>query len=146
MPFSTTETQNILNWALGRANAPSSKSAVYIGLLTNDPEADNGTCTELSGDTYARVQLTQLNNNGRDLMGNASDRAIQNTKQINWTKATVRWPEVKGIALYTAASGTAAPFYYAKIPQSFVVEPGEVALFEAGKLKIAMSATDVDIT
>lgn len=145
MPFSTTETQNILNWALGRANAPSSKSSVYIGLLTNDPEAEGGTCKELSGDTYERVQITQLNNNSRDLMGSASERAIQNTKQINWTKATVQWPEVKGVGLYTVKSG-GDPFYYSKVPQPFVVEPGEVALFETGKLKIAMSTTDVDIT
>ena len=92
------------------------------------------------------MQLTQLNNNARDLMGSASERAITNTKQINWTKATVEWPEVKGIALYTTETvGQGTPFYYAKIPQPFTVAPGEVALFEAGKLKISMTDKDVDI-
>ena len=37
MPFTTSETHNILNWALGRSNGLSSKGSVFIGLLTNDP-------------------------------------------------------------------------------------------------------------
>lgn len=64
MPFSTTETNNILNWALGKGTI-SSKSEIYIGLLTNDPEADGGTCTEIPQgfDTYERVLISRGNNN-----------------------------------------------------------------------------------
>lgn len=123
MPFTTTETNNILNWALGKSNGLTSKIKVYIGLLKNDPEADNGTCQELSGDTYHRVLISAYNNTDIKLIGSADARVIQNTAQIAWTKATATWPEVKGIALYTTESGTTAPFYYAKVPTPFTVNP-----------------------
>lgn len=146
MPFSNAEANSILKWALGLTNTSlSSRAAVYIGLLANDPEEDNGTCNELTGDTYARVRISKYGDSDATFLVNPADRIIQNSKQINWTKATVAWPEVKGIALYTAASGSAAPFYYAKVPKPFTVQPGEVALFEPGNLKISMLATDVDI-
>ena len=60
MPFSTADANAILNWMMG-GPSPSVKSDVYIGLLTNDPEADNGTCTEISEgfDTYERVMTEE---------------------------------------------------------------------------------------
>lgn len=145
MPFSTSESNNILNWALGKTGALSAKSKVYIGLLTNDPEASGGTCTELSGDTYARVLISQYNEDYPAVIGTASGRTIKNSAQINWTKAAATWPQVKGIALYTTPTG-GSPFYYAKLKNALTVEAGAVALFEAGNLQISFSDTDIDVT
>lgn len=144
MPFTATETNNILNWALGKSGALPGKSAVWMALLKNDPEADGGTIDELSGDTYERVLINQYGEAYPALMGTASDRAIKSIAQINWTKATVDWEEVKGIALFTAKTGGTA-YYYAKVPTPFVTEAGDVALFEAGNFRISMLDTDVDI-
>lgn len=144
MPLSTNETNKVLNWMLGKG-ALTTKSKVYVALLTNDPEADNGTCTEISGDTYKRVLISQYNESYPAVIGSASDRVVKNIAQINWTKATADWPEVKGLALYETETG-GSPFYYSKIPQPFTTEKGAVALFEAGNFKIGLQATDVDIT
>ena len=97
-------------------------------------------------DTYERVLIsTGSPNDFPYLMDAASSRVIQNKAQINWTKAkSQQWPEVKGIALYTTKTG-GVPFYYAKITNPFTVDPGEVALFEAGTFKIAMLNTDTAI-
>lgn len=147
MPFSTTDANAILNWMMG-GSAPSIKPDVYIGLLKNDPEASNGECEEIPQgfDTYERVLIsTGSPNEYPYLMAAASERAIQNKAQINWTKAkSQQWPEVQGIALYTSKTG-GTPFYYAKIANPFTVDPGEVALFEAGTFKISMLATDTAI-
>lgn len=147
MPFSTTDANAILNWMMGGSTLPI-KSDVYIGLLKNDPEADDGACDEIPKgfDTYERVLIsTGTPNDFPYLMEAADARAIKNKAQINWTKATVQWPKVYGIALYTVKTD-GAPFYYAKVPNPFTVDPGEVALFEKGSFKISMEKTDVDIT
>jgi hypothetical protein len=78
------------------------------------------------------------------LVGTAENRVIKNIAQINWTKATQNWPEVKGIALYTAKTG-GVPFYYSKVPNPFITEAGAVALFEAGNFQLSMLGTDVSI-
>lgn len=148
MPFSTTDANAILNWMMGGSTL-AVKSDVYMGLLTNDPEADEGSCAEIPAgfDTYARVLIsTGSPDDYPYLMGAASKREIKNKAQINWTKAKdQQWPEVKGIALYTAKTG-GSPFYYAKVPIPFTVDVGEVALFEAGAFKISMLNTDEEIT
>jgi len=144
MPFTTSEANTILNWMLGKVNGLSAKSKVFMGLLTNDPEADGGTCTEVSGDTYHRVLVSQYGESYPAVLGTASDRVIKNTAQINWTKAKADWPTVKGIALYTTETG-GTPFYYAKLKNALTVEAGAVALFEAGLLQIGFKDTDEDI-
>ena len=145
MPFTTSESNKILNWALGKSDALAEKSEIWMALLKNDPEAENGAIDELSGDTYERVLINRHGDTYPALIGVASDRVIKNTAQINWTKALTNWPEVKGIALFTAKVG-GEPYYYAKVPTPFVTEAGDVALFEAGNFQIALLDTDIDIT
>lgn len=147
MPFSTTDANAILNWMMGGSSL-SAKPDIYIGLLTNDPEADNGECKEITPgfDTYERVLISTGSPNDFPYLMEAADaRSIKNKAQINWTKAKAQWPKVYGIALYTAKTGGSA-FYYAKVPNPFTVDAGEVALFEKGSFKISMTNTDVDIT
>lgn len=148
MPFTTTEASNILNWMLGKKSALSAKNKVYIGLLSNDPEASGGTCTELiatAAPGYSRVLISQYNEAYPDLFNSTNSRVIKNKGQINWNKAEEKnWPEVKGIALYESESG-GSPFYYAKLKTPLTVEKGAVALFEKDKLQIGFSDTDEDI-
>lgn len=158
MPFSTTETNNILKYELGLTNTPPAvKNAVYIGLLTNDPEADKGTCTEFTTTAavgYHRVRIAKYSDSESNKISLRKERVITNDEQINWTKAGNNWPEAKGIALYTTeAVGSGTAFYYSKIPTPFATEAGNVALFERadpaveeslGDLVISMLATDVE--
>ena len=146
MPYSTTQSNSILNWTFAKGSL-TTKSAVYIGLCTNDPEADGGwdTSKELSGNGYARVLVSQSGSAFPNLMSAASDRQIQNSGQINWTKATAAWPTSNGFGLFeTAAGGT--PFYYGKLTEPLTVPEGAVALFDPATLILGFSDTDEAIT
>lgn len=146
MPFSTTYANNILNWAMGKSASLSGHNTVYVGLCTNDPEATGGTFTELSGKGYARVLVGQYNNEHVGVMGSADARAVTNTKQLNFTRATDgAWDTVNGYGLFTDKTG-GTPFFYAKLKQPVTVPDGAVFLFDPGDLKIDFQTTDVDIT
>lgn len=141
MPFSTNCANNVLNYLFGKQTL-SAPTAIYIALSANDPEADNGTFNELSGDTYERVLL--INNAGdTNLMGSASGRAISNAKQINWIKATTEWAEVKGFGIYTAKTGGDL-LYYGKLDNPIKVPAEAVALFDPGTLQISFATVDTD--
>ena len=146
MPFSTTYANNILNWAIGKSGSLSAHNQVWLGLCSNDPEADNGTFTELSGNGYGRVLIHQYNETYPGLIASAANRAITNSKQIGFTKATGgAWTTAQGYGLFTAATG-GSPFYYAKLKEPVSTAEGAVFLFDPGELKIDFQTTDVDIT
>lgn len=142
MPFSVAYRNDILNYLFSKTTASlSAPSQVYIGLSSNDPEADGGTFTELSGKGYSRVLISQKGATYPDLIGQASGGSISNTKQINWTKATGNWTNAQGFGLFSASSG-GTPFYYGKLDTLLEVVEGAVALFDPGALKISFASTD----
>ena len=151
MPFTNTYANNILNWAFGKG-ALSSHSKVYIGLCSNDPEADNGSITELSGGGYERVLISQLNSEYPGLMNSATLRSIVNGRQINWTKATTNWALVNGFFLSTSPTVGEKTniFFYGglelteeqKEAGGLEVVAGAVALFDPNSLKISFPETD----
>lgn len=145
MPFSTSYANNILSWAFGKHSALSSHDEVWLGLCSNDPEADNGTFTELSGKGYSRVLLNQYGKEYPGLFSVASSRVISNIKQIGFTKATGgAWTTVKGYGLFVdPANG--APYFYAKLKEPVDTPEGAVFLFDPGELKVGFHTTDVDI-
>lgn len=150
MPFSTTYANNILNYLFSKTSTLTAPDYVYLGLSTNDPEADGGTFTELSGGGYARVLISQKGVTYPNVIGSASSRAITNQYQINWTKATLDWSRVKGFGLFSAASG-GTPFFYGALELTdeeaeaggILCEAGAVMLFDPQTLKISFPATDV---
>lgn len=141
MPFSNTYANNILDWAFGKKDLGRLET-VFIGFSTNDPEADNGAFSELSGGAYHRVAVGSYGDPYPDYINAASGREITNGKQINWTKATANWPDAKGLGLFTTETG-GTPFYYCALDQVLSVEAGAVALFDPGALKIKFPATDI---
>lgn len=144
MPFSTTYANNILNWAFGKKSL-SSQDYIYIGLCSNDPEADSGTFTELSGGAYVRVLIFLYNEKYPDVIGAASNREIKNVKQVNWPKATANWTQAKGFGLFTQETG-GQPFFYGKFATPVTCESGAVMLFDPQSLKISFAATDTQVT
>jgi hypothetical protein len=151
MPFSTSYANDILNYTFAKTQSLSAPTAVYIGLCTNDPEADGGAFMELSGNAYARVLISQKGESYPALIGSASSRAISNIAQINWNKASNDWQRVKGFGLFSSASG-GSPFFYGKLeltPEEeaaggILCEAGAVMLFDPNTLKISFPTTDVD--
>ena len=155
MPFSTTYANNFLDVAFSKVSASVVPPAsVYIGLCTNDPEADNGTVRELSGSGYSRVLISQKNQTYPNVMGSAANREIKNTMQINWQKATADWARVKGFFLSSSPTigETTAIFFYGKLDLTeedeaaggLLVENGMVALFDPHSFKISFPAADVE--
>lgn len=145
MPFSVTQANAILNFMFSKTNnALTPPQYIYMGLCKNDPEADNGTFTELSGDTYARVLISQKGETYPDFIGSADARSIKNVKQINFNRSTVAWDTIHGFGLFSAATG-GSPFYYAKVdnPEGVVVPENAVALFDPETLKISFANADV---
>ena len=141
MPFSNNYANDILSYTLAKTASLSAPSAVYIGLCTNDPEADGGTFTELSGGNYSRMLIVSRGASYPDVIGSAASRSITNVKQINWNKATTDWAVAKGFGLFTAVSG-GTPFFYGKLDNPVTVVSGAVALFEPGTLKLSFATTD----
>ena len=142
MPFSNTYANLILNYTFSKVAKLDAPEFVYIGFCSNDPEADNGTFNELSGNGYSRVLISQRGQTYPDVIGTASNRQIKNTKQINWTKATGKWTDAKGIGLFSTLTG-GAPFYYCKLDNTLSVDANAVALFDAGELSISITSTDI---
>lgn len=151
MPYTTTHANNILDWTFGKKQLPAF-TKVYIGLCSNNPEADGGTINELSGGGYSRVLLAQYNEEYPGLMNSAAVRSIINGKQINWTKATLDWERVNGFFLSSSPTvgETASIFFYGalelnedqKAAGGLEVKAGSVALFDPETLKIEFPATD----
>ena len=142
MPFSNAKAAEILNYMFSKSRTLSAPDNVYFGLCSNDPEADNGTFTELSGNNYARALVSKKGEVYPDFIGSTSGRTIQNAKQIVFNKATGAWITAKGFGMFTSASG-GTPFYYAKLDNELTVEEGAVALFDPGTLVIGFATTDV---
>lgn len=142
MPFSATYANAILNYTFSKVKELTAPEFVYIGLCTNDPEADGGTFNELSGGGYTRVMISQRGENYPDVIGSASGRAVTNVKQVNWAKATLNWEEANGFGLFSAPTG-GTPFFYGKLEEPVTCEAGAVALFDPQTLKIEFPKNDV---
>lgn len=152
MPFTTNYANQILSVAMAKTTQMSAPSMVYIGLCTNDPEASNGSVTELSGGNYGRIAIAAKGSTYPDFMGEANGRAIQNNKQINWTKASVTWARVKGFFLSTSPTvgETSGIFFYGKLDLTeeeeaaggLLVEAGMVALFDPAAFRISFATVD----
>lgn len=141
MPFSVEQANSILNFMFSKTGTLTAPTSIYMALSSNDPEADNGTFTELSGGGYARVLVSVKGETYPDFIGSASARSIKNTKQIVFNKATADWATAKGFALFSGVSG-GAPFYYAKLDNEVTVPTGAVALFDPSTLVISFATTD----
>lgn len=141
MPLSTAYANTVLDVMFSKVSSLTIPSAVYIGLCSNDPEADGGTITELSGNGYARVMISQKGEEYPNLISPASNREISNTYQINWTKATGNWSTAKGFFLADAPTG-GNKFFYGKLETPVTVETGMVALFDPKSFKISFPVSD----
>ena len=145
MPFSDSYANQILNYTLAKTKTLTAPSAVYIGLCTNDPEADGGTFKELSGFGYTRVLISQREETYPNVIASASGRAIKNAYQINWTKATGGdWAEANGFGLFSLATG-GTPFYYGKLKEPVTCVAGAVFLYDPNTLQISFPETDVEV-
>lgn len=155
MPFTNTYANQILDYTLSKTYQLTATERVYIGLCTNDPEADGGAIRELSGGGYSRVLISIRGETYPNVIGSASGRAITNPYQINWTKATLDWERINGFFLSTSGTvgETSGIFFYGaltldeetKAAGGLLVEAGAVALFDPKSFKIEFPEKDIEV-
>ena len=146
MPFSNDYAHNILNYLFSKTNQLTPPESIYIGLSTTDPT--NGSFNEIVGGSngYHRVLICKRGSGYPDVIGSASNRAISNINQINWTKATADWPEAVGFGLFSSEQG-GSPFFYGLIETPVTCAAGSVALLDPNTMKISFPTADiVDVT
>lgn len=144
MILSDNYANNYLNFLLGNVATLQAPSKVWIGLSSNDPEADGGAFTELTGGNYKRILVKIYGEAYPDVIGSASNRKITNVKQITWDKASADWPNSLGAGLFSTETG-GSPFAYGKLSQELAVPAGAVALLEPGVMNIYIPKTSAAV-
>ena len=110
-------------------------AAIYIGLWTATlTDASTGaTAGEVSGGSYARVQVTQLDANWN---APGVGGLIDNVAAITFPTATAGWGTVTDVAIVDSASGAGNILYYGALTASKIVNSGDTFRFSAGDLDI----------
>lgn len=141
MPFDTPHENSILKVLFGQQQSWSVGSDIYLALTSNDPRADKGSISELSGDTYERVLIAKYGTDLLNHMNVPNDGKISNKIQINWNKATTAWGTAKGFAMYNAKTNGSLIFYD-KLKEDVEIAPNSVALFDPGDFSISFTDPD----
>ena len=108
--------------------------AVYIALFTAAP-SDSGGGPEVSGGSYARVQVTQA-----DAQWNAPTTGglTDNVNEITFTTATGSWGTVTHVGIFDAVSAGNLLFHGA-LTASKTVGNGDTFKFAAGDLDVTLA-------
>ena len=118
----------ILNHVLRNTAYTSPGTAIYIALHTADP-SDAGTGTEVTGTSYARVQVTAWDA--------PASRATANTNAITWSAAGSNWGTVTHIGIWDAST-TGNLLFYGALTASKSVASGTTFSISAGELDITL--------
>jgi hypothetical protein len=120
-----------------RVEAAYKPAAIYVGLWTTTlVDASTGSSgTEVSGGSYARVQMTQADATW-DAPTTGGD--TENTSSIDFPTATAAWGTVTDVGICDASSAGNMLFYKA-LDTSKVVGDGDTISFVAGALDIVIA-------
>lgn len=101
----------------------------YVALYTTAP-TDSGGGTEVSGGSYARVQVTAWNA--------ASGGATANTNAVTFPQATANWGTVVAIGILDNSSGGNL-LAWGDLAASKAINSGDTAEFAAGAIDITLA-------
>jgi len=113
-----------------RASTFSKPSTIYVALFTASP-GDGNTGTEVSGGSYARVQVSQLNN-----QWNVSNGVYTNNNDITFPTATANWGTITSFGLFDASSGGNLIVWGVLQAEKIINSGDATAKFSAGTLQI----------
>lgn len=125
--FTTYLQQEILDHIFG--NGAYSAPTVHVGLFTAAP-SDAGGGTEVSGNSYARV-------NASALFGAASGTAIANDGAITFPTATGSWGTITHFGVFDASTAGNLLAWGAVTPNKAVGD-GDTASFATGELDVTL--------
>lgn len=124
----------VLNHIL-RASDDPRPAATYVGLYTANP-TDSGGGTEVTGGSYARVQIVQ-GTGAWDAPTAADPVATQNTAAVTFPAATANWGTVTGWGLFDASTAGNLLIWSA-LTTSRVINNGDTASFAAGAIDLTL--------
>jgi len=103
-------------------------STAYAGLLTAVTDSEAGTVTEVSGGSYARVDLSTL-------FPTATDGSVSNDSGVTFPPATADWGTVTHVGIYDAATDGTLKMVVA-LDSSVSIITGRVFSFAEGSLTL----------
>ena len=125
--FTTYLQQEILDHIFG--NGAYSAPTVHVGLFTAAP-SDAGGGTEVSGNSYARV-------NASALFGAASGTAIANDGAITFPTATGSWGTITHFGVFDASTAGNL-LVWGAVTLNKAVGDGDTASFATGELDVTL--------
>lgn len=106
----------------------------YISLYTSDP-GDDDSGTEVSGGSYARVQVNADGSTDPFWEDSDSGIGIQNESAVTFPTATASWGTVTHFGVHDAAT-TGNLLFHGALSASKVVGDGDTFVFAAGDLDV----------
>ena len=109
-------------------------SAIYFALYTAAP-SDSGGGTEVTGGSYARVQVTQADANWN---APGTGGLTDNVSAITFAAATANWGTVTHVGIFDASTSGNLLFHGA-LTSSKTVNSGDTFRFSAGDMDITLA-------
>ena len=122
----------ILNCYLNQTNI-TAPTAIYVGLHTADP-TDAGSGAEVSGNGYARVEITDKFDNASGTGGSVSS----NADITGFTASGGNWGTVSHIGIYDASTSGNLLFHTA-LDSSATVNDGDSFQISSGNLTVTVA-------
>ena len=119
--------ENALINATLRNTTYTSPTNVYVGLFTTDP-TDDGSGTEVSGGSYARVIAT---------FAAPSNGVSVTNADVQFAQATATWGTVTHFGIFDALT-TGNLLYHGSLTASKTIETGDVFKITASNLTVTL--------
>jgi hypothetical protein len=121
-----------------RTQAAWKPSAIYIGLWTTtlDDASTGATAGEVSGGSYARQQVTQLDANWT---APGAGGAIDNVNAITFPQATANWGTITDVMIVDTVSGAGNSLFYGPLTTPKTVNSGDTFKFNVGDLDLTLA-------
>lgn len=114
--------------------------ATYVALFTAAP-SDSGGGTEVSGGSYARVQVNQdgaTQPYWNTPVDDGGPQLIDNNGAITFPQATGNWGTVVAVGVYDAATGGNL-LYHGTLTTSKTIETNDTFIFDDGDLDLTLA-------
>lgn len=103
-------------------------SELYVGLLTNLTNGEEGTATEVTGAGYERVRVS---------LGQAENGIIKNDTDVEFAVAQESWGAINAVAIYDAVTG-GNMLFHTNLSSSQQVGKNNQILFKSEKIEITL--------
>lgn len=130
--LSNTYENRVYDWLFRLGETPTRPPALYVALFTAVTDAEAGTGTEVTGGSYARVNLSGL-------IGAPTNGAGSNSGVITFPAPTANWGTVTHFAIMDASLAGNAVSVIKALAASRVINNGDAAPeFAIGDLDLAI--------